>query len=170
MPDYMLKKIISGGQTGADRAALDAALESKFPCGGYCPKDRKAEDGPIDPKYPLTEIEGGYRQRTWQNVIHSDGTVIFFENEATGGTLLTIKYCQTHRKTHLIVDVSKESSKEACAALLEFIQEYSTGKLNVAGSRTSDCPEMYSFVLTTVLNVLKPQERINPTIFSKRSD
>jgi len=71
-------KIVSGGQTGADRAALDAALEAGIPCGGWCPHDRAAEDGPIDARYPLTPAAGaGYRQRTRMNVCDSDGTVIF---------------------------------------------------------------------------------------------
>jgi hypothetical protein len=70
-----LIKIISGGQTGVDRGALDAALAVKFPCGGWCPADRRAEDGSIPGRYPLTPLPGGgYRERTRQNVIDSDGT------------------------------------------------------------------------------------------------
>jgi hypothetical protein len=74
-----LSKIISGGQTGVDRAALDAALAAKFRCGGWCPADRKAEDGPIPERYPMSLMaEGGYRQRTLNNVQASDGTAILF--------------------------------------------------------------------------------------------
>ncbi|MDH3584808.1 MAG: putative molybdenum carrier protein, partial [Phycisphaerae bacterium] len=77
MPRPSAIKIVSGGQTGADRAALDAALACGQPCGGWCPQDRAAEDGPIDPRYPLKELPGGgYRQRTHRNVIDSDGTVV----------------------------------------------------------------------------------------------
>lgn len=73
-----LQKIISGGQTGADRGALDAALEARVPCGGWCPADRSAEDGSIPDRYPLTPLPvGGYRARTLKNVEDSDGTVIF---------------------------------------------------------------------------------------------
>ena len=151
----MLIKIISGGQTGADRAALDAALESNFPCGGYCPKNRQAEDGPIDLKYPLTEIESGYRQRTLQNVIHSDGTVIFFENEATGGTLLTIKYCQTHRKPHLLVDAMVISKEEAIEAIVGFLKSHTISKLNIAGPRASDHPNIYSYTKKVLEELLK---------------
>ncbi len=154
----MLQRIVSGGQTGADRAGLDAACQAQFPCGGYCPKDRQAEDGPIDTKYPLREIEGGYRQRTWQNVIHSDATVIFFDKEAKGGTLLTIKYCQTNRKPHLRVDVSIESNEEASAGILEFINMYSISTLNIAGPRASECPSMYDFVRTTMATLLKEKD------------
>src|SRR5271165_7243365 len=73
----VLAKIVSGGETGVDRGALDAALALGFPCGGWCPADRSAEDGPIPQRYPLTPLPGiGYRRRTRQNVIDSDGTVI----------------------------------------------------------------------------------------------
>ena len=146
----MLQKIVSGGQTGVDRAALDAALDGNFPCGGYCPKDRQAEDGPIDQKYPLEEIDGGYRQRTWQNVIHSDATVIFFQEEATGGTLLTIKYCQTHRKPHLLIDMTKQDVTSASSQTLQFIKKHSVETLNVAGPRASECPSGYDYVMPTI--------------------
>lgn len=76
----MLTKIISGGQTGADRAALDAGIESDFPIGGSCPSGRMAEDGPINNEYKLIEIEGGYRKRTKKNVADSDGTAIFYSS------------------------------------------------------------------------------------------
>lgn len=72
-----LEKIVSGGQTGVDRGALDASLKSNFPCGGWCPGDRSAEDGTIPERYPLTPLPGGgFRQRTRQNVADSDGTLI----------------------------------------------------------------------------------------------
>ena len=91
----MIKKIISGGQTGADRGALDAALKLDFPCGGWCPKGRRAEDGPLDPKYPLMDTPGSdYETRTEWNVRDSDGTLILThgsEDEQEGGTALTIE-------------------------------------------------------------------------------
>ncbi|MCD6446738.1 MAG: putative molybdenum carrier protein, partial [Candidatus Marinimicrobia bacterium] len=85
-----MTKIISGGQTGADRAGLDAAMELNIPVGGWCPKGRKSEDGPIDNKYPLQETTSGdYRVRTERNVKESDGTLIFTLGKPTGGTALT---------------------------------------------------------------------------------
>jgi len=85
-----LTKIVSSGQTGVDRGALDAALAAGFACGGWCPGDRRAEDGVIPQKYPMTVLPGGsYRQRTLQNVIDSDGTAILVYGSLSGGTLLT---------------------------------------------------------------------------------
>src|SRR6202011_5716034 len=79
-------RIVSGGQTGADRAALDWALQHNVPCGGWCPKGRKAEDGPINPKYPLKESSSVcYLQRTEWNVRDSDGTVLFSIAPILGG-------------------------------------------------------------------------------------
>jgi hypothetical protein len=93
-----LSKIVSGGQTGVDRGALDAALRVGFPCGGWCPQDRKAEDGPIPDRYPLVVLPGaGYRQRTLKNVKDSDGTVIIYANTLSGGTKLTRDFCQRER-------------------------------------------------------------------------
>jgi hypothetical protein len=70
-----LKKIVSGGQTGVDQGALEAALRLSFPCGGFCPADRQAEDGTIPQRYPLTPLAGGgYPERTRQNVVASEGS------------------------------------------------------------------------------------------------
>ncbi|MCB1124472.1 MAG: hypothetical protein KJT03_23165, partial [Verrucomicrobiae bacterium] len=118
----MLKKIISGGQTGADRAALDAALITGFPCGGFCPGKRQAEDGPIDLKYPLIEIKGGYPERTEKNVLSSDGTLIVFRTELKGGTLLTYELCRSHGKPHQLVDMITFSATEAARLLWDFLE------------------------------------------------
>ena len=85
--------IISGGQTGVDRAALDSALSYRVDCGGWCPEGRQAEDGPIPARYPLTELGGGYAARTRKNVEDSDGTVILYFDTPTGGTEKTLRYC-----------------------------------------------------------------------------
>ena len=96
----MVEKIISGGQTGADRAALDVALELKIPCGGWCPKGRRAEDGRIDDRYPLKETPStDYRVRTRLNVEESDGTLVITRGPLTGGTALTIKLVRENGKT-----------------------------------------------------------------------
>jgi hypothetical protein len=92
--------IVSGGQTGADRAALDWALAHNVPCGGWCPKGRKAEDGPIEPKYPLKATpSGSYLQRTEWNVRDSDANVLFsIEPTLTGGSNKTVEFARKHRK------------------------------------------------------------------------
>ena len=92
-------KIVSGGQTGVDRAALDASLESGVEAGGWCPEGRKAEDGTIPEKYPVKELpKAGYRQRTKRNVIYSDETAIIYFGYPTGGTEQTIVFSIMGRK------------------------------------------------------------------------
>src|SRR4030042_3461464 len=94
-----IERIISGGQTGVDRAALDVAFELDIPCGGWCPKGRKAEEGPIDTRYPLQEtVSVRYPIRTERNVRESDGTLILTWGKPSGGTALTIKFAQKNKK------------------------------------------------------------------------
>jgi len=133
-----LAKIMSGGQTGVDRGALDAALAAGFPCGGWCPQGRKAEDGAIPQRYPLQELPGaGYLQRTRKNVEDSDGTLILTFGPASGGTLRTIEFCQRLNKPHLIIDAAATSIEDAVRSVLEFVQGRGVGRLNVAGPRAS---------------------------------
>src|ERR1044072_489638 len=107
-------KIISGGQSGADRAALDVALKLKIPCGGWCPQDRAAEDGPLADRYPLNPARGaGYRERTRLNVRDSDGTVIFSFGALRGGSADTLHDCHELRKPNLKIDGKKTSAEEA---------------------------------------------------------
>ena len=98
-------KIVSGGQTGVDRAALDCALQRGIDCGGWCPEGRLAEDGRIPPAYPVTELPGGgYPERTRKNVQDSDGTVIIYLGELSGGTEKTLLYCLDEGKPYLLLD------------------------------------------------------------------
>src|SRR5947209_11260398 len=88
----MIAKIVSGGQTGVDRAALDVALELGLPCGGWCPKGRRSEGGRIPERYPLRETtSAAYPARTRRNVLYSDGTLVLTNGPPTGGTALTIE-------------------------------------------------------------------------------
>jgi len=140
-------KIISGGQSGADRAALDAALKMNIPCGGWCPEDRAAEDGPIDAKYPLTPAPGaGHRERTRLNVRDSDGTVIFSFGPLRGGSLSTLQECRELKKPHLVIDGHEISTEDAAKSLSDLVQNRGIRVLNVAGLRTSEDARIYDYV------------------------
>ena len=134
-------KIISGGQTGTDRAALDVALSRGMDCGGWCPQGRRAEDGRIPPHYPLQELPGSSSpQRTRQNVIDSDATLILTMGPPDGGTALTVRLCESTRKPHLIIDGQCTSAADAAVALKDFIADEGVFTLNVAGPRESNQP------------------------------
>jgi len=129
--------IYSGGQAGVDRGALDAAIELGSPCGGWCPRGRSAEDGPIPPRYPLSEVHGGYAERTRQNVEHSDGTLILHRGPLGEGTLYTLEVCRELGKPVCMVDADMSSPATAAIAAREFIDAYGIERLNVAGPRES---------------------------------
>lgn len=151
-----LHRIISGGQTGVDRAALDAALESRFPVGGWCPAGRIAEDGPIPDHYPLQELErGGYRQRTRRNVLDSDGTVIIHFGDIRGGTLETRRLCEQLGKPLLLVDGGTHDEQAAAGQIAAFIREHGIWVLNVAGPRASSEPRAYGFTYAVISNLLR---------------
>lgn len=150
----MLERIISGGQTGADRAALDAALASDFPIGGSCPVGRLAEDGPIDPRYLLHEIDGGYRARTKKNVDDADGTVIFYDRYIQGGTAQTVAFCIKAGKPYKLIDIDLVSIDVAANRTLLFASDHKIRILNVAGPRQSNCPAIYDFVKHTIKAVI----------------
>ena len=143
----MLKKIVSGGQTGADRAALDFAISKKIPHGGWVPKGRLAEDGPLPKKYKLTEMPTeSYQDRTEQNVIDSDGTVIISRGKLTGGSAYTQKMAKYYSKPCLHIDLRKHDVLPAAVELLTWIDERGIKVLNVAGPRASKDPKIYESV------------------------
>jgi Circularly permutated YpsA SLOG family len=144
-------KIVSGGQTGVNRGALDAALAVGFACGGWCPGDRMAEDGPIPEEYPLMPLpNGGYRERTRLNVVDSDGTAILFYESLSGGTRLTRNLCALLGRPYLLVDAWQMSESEAVAALAGFVEKNEIRILNVAGPRLSGWPAGYEFALHVI--------------------
>jgi hypothetical protein len=149
-------KIISGGQTGADRAALDWAIKHGILYGGWCPKGRRAEDGPVDAKYQLQETpSSNYLQRTEWNARDSDGTVIFSIGEhLTGGSLKTVEFAIKHRKPHL--HLSAASKYNAVQELKQWMQQNKIRVLNIAGPRASKEPTVVGFVITTFDAALKP--------------
>jgi hypothetical protein len=143
--------VISGGQTGVDRGALDAALSLGVHCGGWCPADRRAEDGVIPARYPVTELRGaGYDERTLRNVEDSDATLIVTFGPASGGTARTIEFCQTLGRAHLIVDAASIPLEEAVAKAVRLVREADVRRLNVAGPRASGEPRGYSYAYSLV--------------------
>ena len=153
-----VKKIVSGGQTGADRAALDFAIEHGIPHGGWCPKGRLSEDGIIEKRYQLRETSTkNYPQRTEKNVQEAEGTVIFtIAPKLTGGSKKTAQLADKNNKPWLHISrcggaYSKEDQ------LVRFIAENSIRTLNIAGSRASKEPQVYDFVKQTLENALFPR-------------
>jgi hypothetical protein len=147
----MIKKIISGGQTGADRAALNAAIKMGIPHGGWVPKGRLAEDGPIPDKYQLREMPtDSYPKRTEQNVIDSDGTLIIARGELTGGTDYTREMALKHKKQLLFVDLNFYEPYDAATLIASWIKLQRIEILNIAGPRASEDPEIYHDVLKII--------------------
>jgi hypothetical protein len=133
-----VRRVISGGQTGVDRAALDAASALGLPTGGWCPKGRRAEDGPIARRYPLTETPSTrYAQRTEWNVRDADGTLIVCRGEPVGGTAQTMACAARRGKPYLVVDLTRPPPASAVAA---WVHRHAVAVLNVAGPRESWCP------------------------------
>ncbi len=139
--------IISGGQTGADRAALDAAIELGLPHGGFLPRGRKTEDGPLDPRYNLKELASGrYRDRTEKNILAADGTVIFSLGPLSGGSALTEALAIRHRRPCLHIDLELWQPERAKKAIEQWLRDHNIETLNVAGPRASGEPRIYRAV------------------------
>lgn len=140
----MVKKIISGGQTGADQAALDVALNLGIPHGGWIPKGRLTENGPLDDKYQLQEMDStNYNKRTEQNVIDSDGTLIISHGMLTGGSEFTREMAIKHNRPRLHVDLNKSIAFHAAQEIRSWVKEHKIGVLNVAGPRASKNKKIY---------------------------
>lgn len=152
-------KIISGGQTGVDRAALDAALEHGIECGGWCPAGRLNELGKIPQRYPLQEVkqhvkEGAalwepksdiFAERTLRNVENSDGTIVIYPGRLRGGSEYTIKCCSELKRPDRSIDAAKISPEEAAELIVEFVRKERIRTLNVAGPRQSEWPGGYDY-------------------------
>ena len=145
-------KIISGGQTGVDRAALDVALKHGIECGGWCPTGRLDEFGRIPAQYPAQELEaGGFGERTLQNVKDSDGTLIIYPGKLGGGTEQTVRFCVEQQRPQELIDASKVSAQDAATLIAGFVRKHKIDILNVAGSRQSEWAKGYDYAFR-VLN------------------
>jgi hypothetical protein len=138
----MLQKIVSGGQTGVDRAALDAGLYLKIEIGGWCPKGRLSEDGKIPDQYPLQETKSpAYPARTAANIKDSDGTLILYWGKMSGGTTLTFDLAFKMKKPCFAFNMEKPVSKEK---VMKWIKDFQIYTLNIAGPRGSRSPKIYT--------------------------
>jgi predicted Rossmann fold nucleotide-binding protein DprA/Smf involved in DNA uptake len=138
-------RIISGGQTGADRAAFDFALENKIEIGGFVPKNRLAEDGIISEKYPNLQETASEKasERTRLNVKNSDATLILSHGALAGGSLLTKKFAEKYQKSFLHVDFSSLKMDEAIEKTNKWLDSIICENLNIAGARASEDAEIY---------------------------
>jgi hypothetical protein len=149
-------KILSGGQTGVDRAALDFAIEHGLECGGWCPKGRLAEDGVIPRHYRLKETESpDYVERTERNVLDADATIIIARKlPVAGGTLLTHELARRHGKPVLVV-CEAHGIRKGLAAVAHFTERHSIHVLNIAGPRESQAPGLEKYVRRLLTAVCK---------------
>ena len=137
----MIRRVISGGQTGVDRAALDVALALGIECGGWCPKGRRAEDGKIPAHYPLRETpKRHYAQRTEWNVRDADATLILCHGMPRGGTARTAAFAERLGRPCLIVDLDQPRDEPA---ILGWLDKQHINTLNIAGPRESQSPGIY---------------------------
>ena len=133
-----MRKVVSGGQTGVDRAALDAARALGLPLGGWCPRGRRAEDGAIPAEYPLRETPGDdYAERTEWNVRDADATLVLTRGQPSPGTALTIDLARRLERPLLVLDLRDDPDPGAVA---RFVRDQDVGVLNVAGPRESQSP------------------------------
>jgi hypothetical protein len=153
-------KIISGGQTGVDRAALDVALKHGIECGGWCPAGRFDEFGLIPDQYPLQELKtGGFTKRTLQNVKDSDGTVVIHTGKLGGGTEQTVRFCVELNRPHQVIDAAQLSPEEGANLIADFVRNNNTAILNIAGPRQSEWPEGYDFASSALESFLTDRAR-----------
>lgn len=137
----MVRRIVSGGQTGVDRAALDVAHGLGLACGGWVPRGRRAEDGRIPSRYPVRETaSAAYPQRTRYNVRDSDATLILSRGAPSGGTALTLACAKALRRPCMVVDLDRSGGAATPKAVRAWLSRHGVGVLNVAGPRESTAP------------------------------
>lgn len=155
------RKIVSGGQTGVDRAALDVAIKLGIEAGGWCPRGRRAEDGPIEERYPLRETwSRTYSQRTEWNVRDSDATLILCRGTPSGGTGLTAQFADRYGRPLLVLDLDSDPDPEKARG---WLREQGVGVLNVAGPREEGASGIYAQSYAFLLSALRSEGKGNPT-------
>jgi hypothetical protein len=152
------RRVVSGAQTGVDRAALDVALELEMPCGGWVPRGRLDETGRISERYPnLRETATeDWDQRTEANVRDSDGTLILSRGPLTGGSAYTERTATRLGRPCLHVDLNEHEEAEAAKEIHAWLESREIGVLNVAGPRASKDPGLYEIVRRVLLEALRP--------------
>ncbi|MBT4364997.1 MAG: hypothetical protein HN737_05460 [Desulfobacterales bacterium] len=167
-----IEKIISGGQTGADQAALDVAIKLDISHGGWIPKDRVTENGTLPDKYKLNEMPtDSYEARTEKNVMVSDGTLIISHGQLSGGSKLTLDLAEKHNRSYLHIDLNNTNSFNASREINLWIRNNNIRILNVAGSRASKDPNIYKATMDVLeaviyMNMIKP-DYLEPEINNK---
>ena len=161
----MIEKIISGGQTGADRAALDAAIQIGIPHGGWVPKGRLAEDGEIPPSYHLSEMPtDSYAARTEQNVVGADGTLILSHGPLSGGSALTRELAEKHERFYLHIDLNRIPAFKAAAMIAAWVVLHHIKILNVAGPRAGNDPNIYQKTKDILIAAFHEERRKNDAV------
>ena len=155
---FLPARIVSGGQTGVDRGALDAAIALGIAHGGWCPAGRLSEDGSIPSRYELVETDSSeYPVRTEMNVIDSDATLIVYEKKLKGGTLLTRRICQTQNKPYCALrldDGTPEKRQQAIDTARQWLDDVRPQTLNIAGPRESSHPGIAERTLQFLLDAM----------------
>jgi hypothetical protein len=150
----VIRRLLSGGQTGVDRAALDVALALGLPCGGWCPRGRRAEDGRIPPRYPVAETESAaYPVRTRSNVRDADATLVLTRGAPRGGTALTVDIAAQLGKPCLVVDLLAPPGP---AEVRAWLAGHGVETLNVAGPRESENPGIHEDAVRFMRAILSP--------------
>ena len=139
-------KLVSGGQTGVDRAALDVALKHGIDCGGWCPAGRLDELGKIPDRYPVKALENaGFAERTLANVKDSDGTIVIHPGNLSGGSELTVTGCNQFQRPYAAIDAAANSPEDAAKLITDFVRTHGIDILNLAGPRETEWPEGYAY-------------------------
>ena len=167
--ETLLEKIVSGGQTGVDRAALDISIKLEIPHGGWCPKGRKAEDGALSMCYQLIETDSdNYNVRTKYNIRDSDGTLIIVPStpiKVTDGTILTITEVMEKKKPYLIIDL--KNVEDVHFKIINWMKENNIKVLNVAGPRESQVQGIYEITYKLLAETLNLIETLKNSIIVK---